>query len=305
MFFRNLTLFRFSPAVSSDLARLDDALTTHRLRACGPLDMSTRGFVPPVVHGTDETLTHAVRQCTLLAVGREDKLLPAQVVNEELQRKVRAIAGEQGRQVGGRERRRIKDELLGELLPRAFVRASRMAAYVDKQHGWLVLDTSSRKSAEEALTQIRGALGSFPAVPLAPATSPRLLMTEWLSSGLLPAGLRLGDECELRDPVTATGAIVRCRRQDLDAEEVREHLRNGKQVFLLGLVLDERIGFVLGEDLVIRKLKFLDVVTDGLGDGAGDAEAEMDASFALLSLELAQLLAKLDKWFGLPRPTDS
>lgn len=305
MFFRNLTLFRFSPAVSADLARLDDALAAHRLRACGPLDMSTRGFVPPGMRGAEEPLTHKLRQCTLLALGSEDKLLPAQVVNEELQTKVRAIAEEQGRRVGGRERRRIKDELLTELLPRAFVRTSRMAAYVDKQHGWLVLDTASRKSAEDALTQIRGALGSFPAVPLAPATSPRILMTEWLSSGHLPSSLRLGDECELRDPVTATGAIVRCRRQDLDADEVKEHLRNGKQVFLLGLVFDERMSFVLGEDLVIRKLNFLDVITEELSDSPADAGAELSASFALLTLELARLLAKLDECFGIPRPTDS
>ena len=267
--------------------------------------MFTRGFVPPVGRGEGEPLTHSLQRSTLLTVGGEDKLLPAQVINEELQRKVQGIAEEEGRKVGGRERKRIKEDLLAELLPRAFVRTSRLSAYVDKQHGWLVLDTASRKSAENALTQIRDALGSFPAVPLAPEEAPRVLMTDWLANGNLPAGLTLGDECELRDPATANGAIARCRRQDLDAEEVKEHLRNGKQVFLLGLTFDERISFVLGEDLVVRKLKFLDVVLDEMGDSATDAHAEMDASFALLSLELARLLAKLDEWFGLPRPGDN
>jgi recombination associated protein RdgC len=241
----------------------------------------------------------------LLTVGGEDKLLPAAVINDELHRKVQKIAEEEGRKVGGRERKRIKEDLLTELLPRAFVRNSRMSAYVDKKNGWLVLDTSSRKSAENALTQIREALGSFPAVPLAPEEGPRVLMTDWLANGNLPAGLTLGDECELRDPATATGAIARCRRQDLDAEEVKEHLRNGKQVFMLGLTFDDRISFVLGEDLIVRKLKFLDVVMDELGDSQQDAQAELDASFALLTLELERLLGKLEEWFGLPRPTES
>lgn len=304
MFFRNLTLFRFSPAVATDLDRLDDALAGHRLRPCGALEMFTRGFVPPVGRGEGEPLTHAVKQCTLFTVGGEDKLLPAAVVNDELQRKVHKIAEEEGRKVGGRERKRLKEDLLTELLPRAFVRQSRMSAYVDRKNGWLVLDTSSRKSAENALTEVREALGSFPAVPLAPEEGPRVLMTDWLATGNLPAGLALGDECELRDPATASGAIARCRRQDLDAEEVKEHLRNGKQVFLLGLTFDDRLSFVLGEDLVIRKLKFLDVVLDELGDSQQDAHAEMEASFALLTLELARLLGKLEEWFGLPRPTD-
>jgi len=304
MFFRNLTLFRFSPAVADDLKRLDEVLGEHRLRSCGPQEMSTRGFVPPIGRGEEAALTHAVKHCTWLTVGGEDKLLPTAVINDELQRKVRKIAEEEGRKVGGRERKRLKEDLLTELLPRAFVRSSRLSAYVDTKHGWLVLDTSSRKSAENALTQIREALGSFPAVPLAPEEGPRVLMTDWLASGELPAGLALGDECELRDPASATGAIAKCRRQDLDADEVKEHLRNGKQVFQLGLVFDDRMSFVLGEDLVVRKLKFLDVVTDELGDSHEDAAAEADASFALLTLELERLLAKLEEWFGLPRPSD-
>jgi recombination associated protein RdgC len=106
----------------------------------------------------------------------------------------------------------------------------------------------------------------------------------------------------LRDPATATGAIARCRRQDLETDEVREHLRNGKQVFQLGLVFDDRISFVLGEDLILRKLRFLDVVLDGMGDSHESAAAEMDANFAMMALEFERLLGKLEEWFKLPRP---
>jgi recombination associated protein RdgC len=300
--FRNLTLFRFSTSVAADLKRLDEALAEHPLRPCGPLEMSTKGFVAPGGHSDALPLTHAVKHCTLFAVGGWDKILPAAVINAEVQRKVQKIANEEGRKVGGRERKRIKDDVLTDLLPRAFVRESRMSAYVDTKNGWVVLDTSSRKSAENTVTQVREALGSFPAAPLAPEEGPRVLMTDWLASGNLPAGLTLGDECELRDPASAHGGRWKGRNVDLESEEVKEHLRSGKQVFLLGLTFDERISFVLGEDLVIRKLKFLDVVMDELGDGQQDAQSEMDAAFALMTLEVGRLLAKLEEWFGLPRP---
>ena len=304
MFFRNLTLFRFSPAVAADLDRLDEVLADHRLRPCGPLEMFTKGFVPPLGRGENQPLTHSVKQCTLMTVGGEDKLLPAGVINDELQRKVQKIAEEEGRRVGGRERKRLKEDLLTELLPRAFVRDSRMSLYVDKKNGWLVIDSSSRKSAENALSQVREALGSFPAVPLAPEEGPRVLMTDWLATGNLPAGLSLGDECELRDPSSSAGAINIARRQDLDADEIREHLRCGKQAFKLGLTFGDRISFVLGEDLIIRKLKFLDGVLDDMGNSHEDAQAELDASFALQTLELERLLAGLAEWFGIPRPAD-
>ena len=302
MFFRNLTLFRFSPSVARSLKDLDAALADHALRACGPLELATRGFVSPF--GPDsEVLSHTVGKATLVTLGTEEKLLPSAVINAELGKRLRKEAERRGRPVGGRQRRAIKAEVLDALLPQAFVRPSRLNAWLDSKNGWLVLDTASRKAAETALTALREALGSFPAQPLTAAETPRALMTQWLGSGKLPSGLTLGDECELRDP--AGGAVIRCRKQDLESAEVRAHLKQGKQVFQLGLQFDDRASFVLGEDLVIRKLRFLDVGQDSLdADGRDSAEAELDARFALMTLELERVFEGLEQWFGLERPDE-
>ena len=303
MFFRNLTLFRFPKSSTKNLAELDGLLDGHRLRPCGPIELATRGFVSPYGRDSDE-LTHRAGKFTLLTIGSEDKLLPSSVIGEALAVKIAEITDKEARRIGARERKRLKEEVMTDLLPRAFVRPSRVFAYLDEAEGWMVIDTASRKLAEEAVTQVREALGRFPATPMAPSDSPRTLMTDWLVSGKLPPGLSWGDECELRDPAEA-GAVVRCRRQDLESDEVREHLKSGKQVFQLGLELDERMAFVLGEDLTIRKFRFLDVVLDEIGeDSSESARAELDARFALMTLETKRLLEKLDKWFGLPRPDE-
>lgn len=306
MFFRNLSLFRFSADVANDLDRLDEVLRDHRLRPCGPLELATRGAVPPTAGNRDEQAPLTLEQdgFCLFCVGSEEKILPTAVVDQELAQRVQKITEEEGRPVGGKERRRLKAEVLDKLLPQAFARPGRVAGYLDKKNGWLVLDTSSRKAAEQALTTLRDALGSFPAVPLAPEIPPRQLMTQWLTSGELPEGLSLTDECELRDPAGGSGpAVVRCRNQDLETAEVREHLRNGKQVFQLGLSFDDRVGFVLGEDLVIRKLRFYDVVAEELDNLDIDSkETEVAAQFALMSREVERMLDKLGDWFNLPRP---
>ena len=303
MWFRNLTLFRFSESTAKTLKTLESRLDEHRLRPCGPLELATHGFVSPYGRG-EEVLAHRVGTYALVTLGREDRLLPNSVVNEELAARLQKIVEKEGRKIGGKQRKRLKDEVLTDLLPRAFTKLSRTRAYLAVKSGWLAVDTASRKAAEEATSQLREALGSFPAVPMASEESPRALMTDWLIHGKLPEGLVLGDECELRDPAE-TGAIVRCRRQDLETDEVREHLKSGKQVFQLGLVFADRIGFVLGEDLTVRKLRFLDVVQDELGETDRESTiAELDAQFALMTLELEQLLQKFESWFGLPRPND-
>ncbi len=301
MFFRNLTLFRFPESVVRNLQDLSQELEAHRLRECGPLELATRGFVSPYGRSS-EVLSHDSGACSLLAIGSEERLLPSVVIAEELATRIDDIQAKQGRRPGAKERKRLKDEVISELLPRAFVRPSRLFAYLDTQEGWFVIDSASRKAAEEAVSQVREALGRFPATPMASEEVPRSLMTSWLVDGQLPQGLALGDEVELRDPAEA-GAIVRCRRQDLETDEVREHLKSGKQVFQLGLVFEERMSFVLGEDLVIRRLRFLDAVLDTLAeDSPESAEAELASSFALMTLELRNLLGHLQQWFGIPRP---
>jgi recombination associated protein RdgC len=302
MWFRNLTLFRFSKDLAKSFKSLETDLAKKPLRHCGKIELATRGFVSP--YGQDsEELVHRSQHFALVTIGAEDKLMPSSVVNDELAARLQKIKAKSGKNVGSRERKRLKEEVLTDLLPQAFIRRSKRNAYLDMENGWLVLDTSSRKAAEESLSELREALGSFPATPMAPEESPRILMTDWVVNGKLPTGLELGDECELRDPAEA-GAVVRCRRQDLESDEVREHVKSGKQVFQLGLVFEERIAFVLGEDLIVRKLRFLDLVQDELGETERDsAIAELDAQFALMTLELQRVLAQLDQWFGLPRPT--
>ncbi|MGA9334934.1 MAG: recombination-associated protein RdgC [Rudaea sp.] len=303
MWFRNLTFFRFSKATGKSLDTLEMALEERRLRECGPLELATHGFVSP--YGRNETaLVHRQAGHALLTMGSEHRLLPSAVVNDELAARLQKISEKDGKRIGAKQRKRLKEEVLTDLLPRAFTQLTRLNIYFSSKNGWLVLDTASHKAAEEAVQQIRMALGSFPATPPAAEQSPRALMTDWLIRGKLPPGLVLGDECELRDPAE-TGAVVRCRRQDLETDEVREHLKSGKQVFQLGLTFDDRIGFVLGEDLSVRKLRFLDQVRDELGDsGADSAQAELDSQFALMTLELDRVLEQFAEWFGLPRPKD-
>lgn len=303
MWFRNLTVFRFSKSAAKGLRALEERIDKHRLRPCGPIELATQGFISPYGRN-EEALVHEVSGFALVTAAREDKILPNSVVSDELAARLKKIGDKTGKPVGSRERKRLKDEVLTDLLPRAFTRLSKRSAYMDTENGWLVIDTASRKAAEAVTSLIREALGSFPAAPLVPDESPRVLMTDWLAKGKLPKGLALGDECELRDSGDA-GAMVRARRQDLESDEIREHLKSGKQVFQLGLTFDERLGFSLDEDLVVRKLKFLDQVQAELGDAPAESSAaELDARFALMSLELRRLFDKLHEWFGLPRPMD-
>jgi recombination associated protein RdgC len=73
-------------------------------------------------------------------------------------------------------------------------------------------------------------------------------------------------------------------------------------VFQVALVFEDRLSFVLGEDLVIRKLKFLEAATESLEQGERDTQRdEIDAVFALMSGELRVLLKRLEEILGLSK----
>jgi recombination associated protein RdgC len=172
---------------------------------------------------------------------------------------------------------------------------------LDLGQGLCIVDSASRKSAEAVVSEIRHALGSFPALPLNAEVAPRAVLTGWISGEALPEGLSLGEECELKDAADQ-GAIVKCQRQDLQGDEIAHHLEAGKQVTRLALVLDDHVSFVLGEDLVVRKLKFLDGAIDQLeGSEQQDQRAELDARFALMAAELKRLFAVLEPAFKLSK----
>ncbi|KOB04956.1 recombinase RdgC [Xanthomonas arboricola] len=292
MLFRNLTMFRFPTSI--DLSGVEELLPHVALKPVGPLEMSSRGFVSPFGREETEQLSHRLGDFLWLAVGGQDKMLPGAVIDDALERKCSEIEKAEGRRPGGKARKRLKDDIIHELLPKAFVRNSRTDVFLDLSTGVAIVNTSSRKAGESVVSEIRGALGSFPALPLNSEVAPRGILTGWIAGEPLPEGLSLGEECEMKDPIEG-GAVVKCQHQELRGDEIDKHLDAGKQVTKLALVLDDNLSFVLGDDLVIRKLKFLDGALDQLEHSDGDgARAELDARFALMSAEVRRLFLLLE-----------
>ncbi|EED37991.1 MULTISPECIES: recombination-associated protein RdgC [Stenotrophomonas] len=297
MFMRNLVLFRFP--TSTDFSEVESVLPYGVLKPVGPLEMNSRGFISPFGREEQEHLCCRQGAFLWLTVGGEDKILPSAVVNRALDTRLQVMEQEQGRQPGGRESKRMKDDILHELLPKAFVKNSRHDAILDLANGYVAVDTASRKVADAFVSDIRGLLGSFPAMPLNAEVAPRSILTGWIAGEPLPDGLSLGESAELRDPVEG-GAKVRCSDQELRSDEIDKHLDAGKQVTRLALVLEDALSFELGEDLVVRKLKFLDGALSQLEQVDADSHrAEFDARFALQSGEIRRLFLVLEQAFHL------
>lgn len=300
MFFRNLCLFRFprewaglfpSP-LADDMESLDARLAEHPLKPCGPMELASRGFVPPL--GADTTaFTHRCGAAVWLTLGGEDKVLPAAVINTELAKRLKAREAQTSAKPGPRARKGIRSDLVMDLLPQAFVKAGRCDAYFDFDRGFLVVDSPSRKRAEQVVSEIRHAAGTFSALPVNAETAPRAVLTGWLAGQQLPEGFALGDTCRLRD-AGDEGQHVNISGAELDSEEVQAHIAAGLQCTSLGLTFGGHLSFVIGEDLSIKKLRFLEGAVEAIdAQSHDDVLDELSARFALQVGEIGRLLDAL------------
>lgn len=291
MWFKNLLLFRLPDSFQMEPEALGELLTAEAFKACGGLEPFSQGFSPPLGRiGTQ--LVHAANGFTLLCVRREERLLPPAVVREEVDERVARIESMEAREVRSKERRRMRDEVTFEMMPRAFTRSNHTFAYIAPRDGWLVIDAVSEKKAEEFLILLGHAVKGFTVEPFESERSIAVMLTNWISGEQLPTGFELGDQCELRDPAQE-GALVRCQKQDLTAAEVRSHLKAGKVAHQVALTYDARVSFVLGADLSIRRLKF-EAVDEFDALDETDPVARFDANFAFMTAELSRLIQALD-----------
>lgn len=297
MLFKNLLIYRFTKPFTHLPEELAELLGTKVFRPCGKQEQATLGWVPPV--GEDDSpLVHAANGRLMVCLQRQEKLLPAAIVNEALAEKVAEIEAREDRKPGKKERTTLKEEIVFELLPRAFSRTRKLYAYIDLALGLLIVDSGSHKNAETLISELRAIVGSLPVVSLKTHHPIPPTLTAWLAEGTLPQSFALGGECELRD-TGDDGGVIRCKNQDLFSEEIRNHLASGMYVSKMALCWFGGIDCVVDENFSLKRLRFGDLIDDKLAEVDAESAAEQfDVDFTIMAGEFANFIPALIAAFG-------
>jgi recombination associated protein RdgC len=295
MWFKNLIVYRLPADWSVSAAELEDKLASRSLRPIGGFDMQSRGWVYP---SEAQRYVHTTDGQHLIALGIEEKLLPASIVRQVAADRAKALEAEQGYPVGRRQMRELKERVTEELRARALTRRRMTRAWIDPQGGWLVVDAAGAKRAEELVETLRDTLGTLAVQFIDTPRSPAASMGAWLALGDAPLRFVIDQDLELK-AADQSKATIRYSRHPLDGKEIRQYLGAGMYAARLGLTWNDRIAFVLGEKLEIKRLQFL-AIEAGRKDGQSELspEEQFDLDFALMTGELRQLLADLSTALG-------
>lgn len=287
MWFKNIQLYRLPKAGQMSLEALEEALSRLTLQPCAASDEASFGWVPPRTEGA---LVHSVNRQWLLALGVDQKLLPGYVIGKAALDKANAIEKTEGRRVGRKEMRDLREAARDELLPRAFIKSRKTFGWIDPVNGWLAIDASSPAKAEEFLECLFTVIEGFHVKPVKVQQSPSAAMTAWVAEGSVSGAFTIDQDLELR---SSEKGMVRYEKLSLDGNDVREHIANGKHVTKIALTWNDRISFVLTEGLQIKRLSFLDVMQEESSGQAENEEERLDLDFTLMTGELAKLFNEL------------
>jgi recombination associated protein RdgC len=274
--------------------QLEALLAPQTFTQCTTLDLQSQGWISPRNNGI---LVHSVNKQMLLQLGTEKKLLPATVINQVSKIRAAEIEEQQGFQPGRKQMKEIKEQVADELLPRAFSIYRNTSVWIDPVNGWLVVDAASAGKADEVLKLLLKSVGKLPLESLHVTQSPVTAMTDWLVADEAPGGFTVDQDTELR----ASGeskATVRYAGQSLEADDVKRHVKAGKQCTRLAMTWADKISFVLTESLTVKRVTALDVLKESADGGSRDADERFDGDMALMTGELGRMLADLVEALG-------
>ncbi len=303
MWFKQLQLFQFHSSLNLSSNTLIDKLESLAFRSCLPSMEKSMGWISPLdSDDVNAPLIRSINGYTMLCLQIEEKILPASVIRHELAKKIKQIESEEDRKVRQSEKLSLKDEIKLTLLPRAFSKFTKLYAYIDVKNRRVILGTANAKKAEQFIMMFKKSVSEDISSVDINKLSP--IITHWIKDQDYPSSFSIEKSCVLQDP-NQQGRIIRCQQQDLFTIGVRSLIKDGCEVKQLAINWQDRVNFILSDDLSLKSLKFQDEITAQVKEMEPETQdQQFDADFLIMTDTLSQVLDDLLIVFNKKNPNE-
>lgn len=314
--FKEATIYNFVSALElkgdkgTELEKLCAALAQVEYKGVPESHLKSSGFTSPLPeHVEDRQIAYKVMGRIIMKHVVGEKKIDAEEVNAQVDERVELLEKDGLRKVGRKERDQIKDEIMLDMLPGAFVHERSTYLYIYPGKGLLVVGAKSDKKVEDICSQLRGAFGSL-GIALPPfEKSPRHVMTSWLENvESLPEELALESGAVLE---TDEKAKVTIKGDDPNGDVAKIALEAGYKCVQLDMMYDDRTRFTINDDFRLSRIKETDTFKEQIdekrmdqegSDGMDGAMLALNSDFPLIADSIESIWAVLVGAVGLEQP---
>jgi len=247
------------------------------------------GFVSACPHEFQPA--YRVEDFFLFALRVEFKSVPGAAVKQAAAKRIAEVEKAQGYRPGRKQCKEITEDVHDELLAKAPLVYRDTRAFIDVERGYLVVEGSSASRADEMIAMLARVLDDheFPIASIRTKLSPAKAMTQWLIDDEAPANFTIDQGAEFK---AATGATAKYKSISLNSDALADHIRNERACVRLAMTWADRVSFVLGEDLCIRSVAFLDVLKEKPNPDTA-AEDLFDSEMLLFATEFCKMFREV------------
>ena len=294
---KNATIYRIAtPNALLSVEHMEECLQKAAFVPCSGTQARAVGWLEP--RGEDYgPIVELIAGQRILKLMIETKSVPGAQVRTNAQAAADMIEAETGRKSGKKEMKALREDALLALLPNAFARQTAVWVWVDLATRTVVIGSVVQRQLDEVVTMLVRTFDDLALQLLQTKVTPQTAMTSWLAARYdddQPDAFAIGRECELRSGGEEK-SVVRFSRHNLDNDQVRKHIAEGKLPTRLALSWEGRVGFVLTEAMQLRKISFLEGV---FNDRSDDSESGFDTDVALTTGEFGKLIPALVQVLG-------
>lgn len=288
MWLKQCAWFDLSSPLLLEGEALEDALMQNKAYEPHATQTKSLGWESPI--GKNHPLAVTMHDYTWMVARLDQKLLPANVVNNKLKERLEQIEVEQGYKATGKQRRVARDELILDLLPKAFVQSKRIQVVVDHKNQVMMLDQTSANIKDMIVELLKKTLTSCPMTHHGEQKSKSgQILKNWVSEA--PEGVEVESEYTLINP---NNVHVKARMVGMEESMVMAPLQSGMSVSQLMVSYQDKVRFQLNDTLDISRIRYLNVEeAEKLDDPVEQALTEFSLSVSYIT----DVILALKEWF--------
>lgn len=283
--FKNLTAFQIDiPNTSDFLSSLNGKLSKYQHAPLGEFELKNAGWAPIREEGD---LFYEYQSYALLNLAVEKRSVPKSVIVKKVKELAADFENENGYAPGRKQVKKLAEEALELLIPRAFPITKYTRVILDLKKGLVLVDSVSTPVVDEVVKALLKTDDTIQLTSLDFAVSATDLMARWLLDGP-PTGITIDDSAVF---VGAAKRTVTLKNVNIDGEpevdsarpvDAGELIQNGMHPSALAITITDDLSSIFTTDAGLKSIKFNTLSTEAPSD-SGTFDTDLYLNGMLLS----------------------